>query len=745
MEYVAIPAASAARPGQQHQHGFVLFLVGFLVLFLELACIRWFAATVVFLQFFTNVVLIASFLGMSCGCLAARRRHDWLGDFPAIALATVLAALLILGVYNTWRDLAIDVGGQAAPQEVFFGTEARNPDVAKFVVPIEAVAAFFFVMLALMFVGLGQVLGRAFDAYPDRVRAYTFNIGGSLAGIVGFSILSFCQAPPGLWFLVSCGGIGYLVFSNGALTRMRVALLVMLVGLIAVPLDWLTPDREIRWSPYYRVDHSSDGNITVNTIGHQFMLPFEKIGASYSLIHLLQQHSGGKPFQDVLIIGAGSGNDVTHAERFGVGRIDAVEIDPVIQDTGIHYHPNHPYQDPRVVPHLDDGRHFLRTTDRQYDLVVYALVDSLILHSGYANLRLESYLFTQQALDDVRRVLKPGGTFVVYNYMRQGWIVERIAAMMEKSFGCPPVVLSLPYKETLRSSERADFIVMIAGCGTLIPDAFRAHGSFWLNTTPMRNLDIDGFNLRVDAMSPAEKRDFQKIAPTKLVHDGGPVLSASDDWPFLYLHSPLVPDFTLRSMALLGALGLGFVYLFMPRGRFAIDNRMFFLGAAFMLLETKSVVQMALLFGSTWLVNALVFFTVLVLILLANLCVLKLPKLRLPWCYAALLAFLAVDVAVPLDAFLEGGLLWRYAVPCFLSLGPIFFAGLIFARSFRDTLLPDTAFGSNIAGAVVGGLCEAFSAVLGFRYLLLVAIAFYLLSAWLPLGRRATAPAVPSI
>ena len=51
-----------------------LFLVGFLVLFLELACIRWFAAYVVFLQFFTNVVLIASFLGMSCGCLAARAR-----------------------------------------------------------------------------------------------------------------------------------------------------------------------------------------------------------------------------------------------------------------------------------------------------------------------------------------------------------------------------------------------------------------------------------------------------------------------------------------------------------------------------------------------------------------------------------------------------------------------------------------------------------------------------------------------
>ena len=46
-----------------------LFLTGFLVLFLELASIRWFAANVIFLHYFTNVVLLASFIGMSCGCL----------------------------------------------------------------------------------------------------------------------------------------------------------------------------------------------------------------------------------------------------------------------------------------------------------------------------------------------------------------------------------------------------------------------------------------------------------------------------------------------------------------------------------------------------------------------------------------------------------------------------------------------------------------------------------------------------
>jgi spermidine synthase len=125
-------------------------------------------------------------------------------------------------------------------------------------------------------------------------------------------------------------------------------------------------------------------------------------------------------------------------------------------------HPDRPYQDTRVIPHLDDGRHFLRVTDRRYDLVVYALVDSLILHSGYANIRLESYLFTKEAFEDIKRVLNPDGVFVTYNYFRQGWIVERVATMAEQVFGCKPIALSLPALQALKSSEEAGFVMIIA-------------------------------------------------------------------------------------------------------------------------------------------------------------------------------------------------------------------------------------------------------------------------------------------
>jgi SAM-dependent methyltransferase len=716
------------------QFGFNLFLIGFLILFLELACIRWFSATVIFLPFFTNIVLMACFLGMSCGCLAARQRWNWLVSFPLLTLGTFVSGRLIMALYYYWGGLAIDVGHQASPQEVFFGTEYRNPDLAQFVVPIELIAALFFVLIALMFVGLGQVLGRAFDAYPNRVIGYSLNIGGSLLGILGFSALSFMQTPPAIWFLISCIGVAYLLHQGKALSLPRILTLVTVMAFAAIPVD---PNlRETRWSPYYAVDRNkASGEITVNNIGHQEMVPFGVGGSSYSLIHLLQRQTGGPPFQDMMIIGAGSGNDIAHALRFGVNSIDAVEIDPVIQDIGLRYHPDRPYQDGRVNPHLDDGRHFLRTTERKYDLVVYALVDSLILHSGYANIRLESYLFTEQAFEDVRRVLKPDGIFVMYNFYRQGWIVQRVAAMAKRAFGCDPIVLPLPYAETIKSSEQAGFTTIIAGCNPRIPAAFQQRGKFWLNTLPPKNLSVNGFDTPAGSAA-VQHGDWVPIAPARLVYDNdASKQSTTDDWPFLYVSAKLIPDLTIRSMILLGVLGLAMVYLFKPKGHWRPNNRMFFLGAAFMLLETKAVVQMALLFGSTWLVNSAVFFTALVLILGANLYVIKMPSVRLGLHYAALLAMLSASVLVPFDAFLGGGIVWRYVVPCVLALGPMFFAGVIFARSFRDEANPDQAFGSNIAGSVIGGLAESFSTLLGFRHLLILAICFYILSVWVPSTR----------
>lgn len=721
-----------------------LFLIGFLILFLELGCIRWFAANVVFLQFFTNIVLIAAFVGMSVGCVCATKKTDWLSRFTWLAPSAIGLAVVLNLLYNRFTGLTIDVGSQRnSPQVIFFGTEYRDVDLATFAVPMELVAGLFFALIVLMFIGPGQVLGRCFDRDPDRVKAYTMNIIGSLAGIFCFALASFAETPPAVWFAVAFVVIAYFLKHEGKLTWVKAAPLVATTFLVFA--SGISPYKEssAHWSPYYWVIHNQGtGGIRVNTIGFQNMMPVRDSGAAYSLIHLLERDAGGEPFKDVLIIGAGSGNDVAAALRHGAERIDAVEIDPVILRLGKQHHPDNPYADPRVHLNLNDGRNFLRETERKYDLVIYALVDSLILHSSISNIRLESFLFTKEAFDDVKRVLKPTGIFVAYNFFRQGWIVHRIATMIDEAFGAAPIVVPLPHREEVSDAEEfRGFTTLIAGNNTRIAQAFEADDRFWLNRVPRLNDAVNGFGAespQSDAAASAE--DWLLIAPSALVSGGGEVHAADDNWPFLYLRAPTVPWFYVKGALIMAFLGLAVLYWQAPGHRVSMNGRMFFLGAAFLLVETKAVVQLALVFGSTWIVNSLVFAAILVMILAANLYVLKVREIKLSRHYGLLFATLALNIVVPLDAFLAGDVFWRYIGPCVLVLGPMFFAGVIFAVSFRASKQPDQDFGANIAGAVVGGFAEYLSMLLGFQYLLLVAIGFYALSSFWRTGQPAVEP-----
>jgi hypothetical protein len=138
---------------------------------------------------------------------------------------------------------------------------------------------------------------------------------------------------------------------------------------------------------------------------------------------------------------------------------------------------------------------------------------------------------------------------------------------------------------------------------------------------------------------------------------------------------------------------------------------------------------MALLFGSTWIVNSVVFAAILVMILLANVFVWIYRPERVSWLYLGLLGTLALNL-LPLDMFLGMYRPIQVTLSCLLVSAPIFFAGVIFAISFSQSREPNSALGANIAGAILGGLAESTSMLLGFQYLMLVGIAFYGLS-WL--------------
>ena len=205
------------------------------------------------------------------------------------------------------------------------------------------------------------------------------------------------------------------------------------------------------WSPYYKVHATyaaapryvhrirTHGVITVsaNNIPHQTAYPVATLRKLERFYFFPYRHVDRARLSNVLIVGAGTGNDVAVALKSGARHVDAVEIDPVIQSLGRRWHPDHPYADPRVSVHIDDGRAFVQNTSNRYDLVLFALPDSLTLLAGQSNLRLENYLFTLESMHRVERILAPGGTFAMYNYY-SGPLLDRYATTLVTVFGARP-------------------------------------------------------------------------------------------------------------------------------------------------------------------------------------------------------------------------------------------------------------------------------------------------------------------
>ncbi|MBI3647541.1 MAG: spermidine synthase [Actinobacteria bacterium] len=650
-----------AMPGDRGR----LAVASFLMLFVELALIRGTVVNIVYLSFFTNVVLLASFLGIGMGFLRAGRFADRFRWAPAS-----LAALVVFVLVFTVR-----IGPKIAGVPKLIGLGGSPPMPEWLSVPL--------VFLAVVVV-MAAIAGRVallFQRFAP-LEAYRLDVLGSIAGIVAFSALSFVGADPLSWALVIAATFVYLL--RGELTRLVAWSLVVLValgaGISLAPRD--------AWSPYQRVSRqvpTSDGKISifVNNRRHQTIAPLDVLLSQqpyygYPYSHLQRDLPG-----DVLIVGAGSGNDVALALQKGATHVDAVEIDPVLQRLGYQLHPNHPYQDPRVSVHIDDGRAFLERTDQTYDRILFALPDSLTLVSGQAGLRLESYLFTVEAMRSVLDHLRPDGVFAMYNYYRPD-VIERYATTLTEVFGHAPCL------------DRGE-----PGAGT------RTQAVLTISREP------DGIS-----------------CSTPWVQIGPAPEPATDDHPFPYLPGRSIPGYYLVALALV--LLSSVVLVRRGAGRPMRDMRpyadLFFMGAAFLLLETKSVVQFALLFGTTWFVNSLVFAGILLSVLAA---VEVARRARLPrpvLLFGALLVALAVAWAVHPESLLSLAVAPRFAAASALAFAPVFLANLIFAQRFRDVGASTVAFGANLLGAMVGGVLEYGALIVGYRALLVGVAMIYMLA-----------------
>jgi hypothetical protein len=642
-----------------------LVLLSFLMLFVELALIRWTAANNVYLASLTNFVLLASFLGIGIGFLRANSSRSLLSLAP-MALAALVAYVLVFPVsINAFATGHVLHGG--------FGLPALPEWLSISVV---------FLLVAATLATIGQETARSFRRFSP-LEAYRLDILGSLLGIGTFSLLSFLWLPPIAWGALA--SLVLLVLLGRRWRWWHIASLLAVLALLGV--ESASPHDS--WSPYYKVHaihagapHLVNGVPThgvtavwANNIPHQTAYPVATLRRLEPFYFFPYRHVDRRRLDDVLIIGAGTGNDVAVALSEGARHVDAVEIDPVIQSLGRRWHPDHPYQSRRVSVHIGDGRAFIQNTSSRYDLVLFALPDSLTLLAGQSNLRLDNYLFTVESVRRVRSILRPGGTFAMYNYYGQA-LLDRYATTLQTVFGSPPCE---EVGDHLLGRRQA---VLTAGAGAT------------------RNCDT----------------------PWK----GPRIRAATDDWPFPYLIHHEIPALYLRVLAfvLLGSLALVWLAGGAPRrmGRY-VD--LFCMGAAFSLLETKNVVQFALLFGTTWFVNSLVFAGVLLSVYLA---VEIARHVRLPrpeWLYLALIASLAMAWLLPEDSLLDLPLIPRWLGGAAVAFAPILCANLVFAQRFRDVSSSTVAFGANLLGAMLGGAIEYIALISGYRFLLVIVAGLY--------------------
>src|SRR6266704_4018276 len=179
---------------------------------------------------------------------------------------------------------------------------------------------------------------------------------------------------------------------------------------------------------------------------------------------------------------------------------------------------------------------------------------------------------------------------------------------------------------------------------------------------------------------------------------------ATDDWPFLYLREYSFPMLYILGLLMVAIYALGGTLLLAPRNTLRrFDWHMFFLGVAFMLLEVKSLTTFSLLFGSTWLVNSLVFFAILTSVFLAILVNRRFKIKHIGLFYVLLFGILVLNILLPPETLLLGNLAARYLLASLLAFAPVFMANIIFTNSFRDSEASDIAFASNLLGIMVGG------------------------------------------
>jgi spermidine synthase len=662
-----------------------------LSLLLELAVIRWQSSVFEFFAFYKNISLLSCFAGLGLGYALADRRR--------IPLGMVIPVLgwqfgLLFGLRFGMND------AQLQSLRILPFQEQLNMGTAAARHLTQGAAVYFFlsvifVLTVLVFLPIGQVCGRLMQR-RDKLPAYGLNLLGSVVGVVLMLVLSWLWTPPLVWFsLCFLGTLLFYVRKPSSILLGGGAALAALT-ILAWPVEpWqhkiYSPYQELEVSQgprglvvmraagqyYQRINDLASSNLRVQTDSE-----LRRIRDYYELPYRIY----GNP-ADVAVVGSGTGNDVAAALRSGAKHVDAIEIDPAILMVGRTAHPEHPYQDRRVHAVVNDARSFLRTTNQMYDMIVYGLLDSHTLLSHASSVRLDSFVYTVEGLRDARAHLKPGGVISLSFSILNNDLGRKIYLMMQQAFdGRPPVCIRTEYDGSTIFLEANDRDLVLPS-QLLQQTGFHEQTAFYANPT-----------MRADV--------------------------STDDWPFFYMPRRVYPMSYVAMVVLIVLLSFLVTANFVAERPQFSHLPFFFLGAGFMLVETKGITELGLTFGNSWQVIGVVIVGILLMAFLGN-CLVQWLRIKRPLVpYVLLFASLGFGWLISRNGGLPSSPVGRLETALVLTV-PMLFSGIVFSTLLASRGEIAGVMAVNLLGAMCGGLLEYNSMYLGFRALYLIAMGLY--------------------
>src|SRR6202048_1237709 len=492
-----------------------IVLVTMLSLLLELVLIRWLASVFPVFSFYKNFTMLACFLGLGAGYAVAEKQPC----APALVLPMLA---LFVGVVTLLR---YDTGVAYLIFSIGW--------LSTFDLPVYFLLGASFIICACICYPVGQLCGKLLHSANSQ-NAYGFNLMGSILGVIALFVMSLYWLPPGIWFAVTGASMVLVVLPRDNFLPVGIASFCGLLAILAWPVQ---PETQRIYSPYQLLERTAkaDGLMQILSGGSYYQKVYnfadsnrghESDADRYVRAYYEFPYNFKKAPERVAIVGAGSGNDAATALRMGAAHVDAIEIDPAIAFLGTKYHPERPYDDPRVSLSINDARNFFRTANQQYDLIVYGVLDSHTALSHASNLRVDSYVYTREGIAEAFRLLKPDGVLSISFTLVNDALGFKLSKILRDLPGAgKPLAVRVLYDST-RSIQTTAFIVK-KGSAVTMPDA----NSF----ASIGFTDVSDY--------------FAQPYPESAV--------PTDDWPFFYM---VERAYSVRYMVALGIiLLLGYV------------------------------------------------------------------------------------------------------------------------------------------------------------------------------------------